>query len=250
MSQTANPFTTDERERIRSRFSRVLERPEIYLAHHSLGLPPDELLTSLTRFADLWYTQMDLAWKEWINEINRFCANTAALIGMEGQDCVVMKTSCGQSLRAVLNALPRDESLRPINIVATRGEFDSIDFILKMYQDKGRAKITWVEPKLSGQGMPLFDAQDIVNAITPDTDLVITSLVMFNTGQVLNGWDEIAAKAKECNAYLLGDAYHAVGVIPVDLAGFDFLMGGSYKYTPGRTGSLLAYHQPTPAGIG
>src|SRR4029453_13324496 len=86
-------------------------------------------------------------------------------------------TSAGQGLRAILNsydATPR--------VVATRGEFDSLDVILREYARRGRITLTLVEPRGDGR----FDTADIVAAIGSRADLVVVSQVMFNSGQPLN----------------------------------------------------------------
>lgn len=220
-------------------FSRVLSRPGIYLANHSLGRPLDQVATDVSAGLDQWYERLDDAWEEdgWPGSIQDFRSEVAGLIGAGSYDCIVPKTSAGQGLRAVLNALPH-----PVNVVSTRGEFDSIDFILKTYVAKGCASVTWVE----GTGeIPMFSAEDIVAAIGPETDLVVVSQVFFSTGQILNGLDQVISAAHGAGAMVLVDTYHAVGVLPVDMMSLnaDFMIGGSYKYTRGGPGACwLAIH--------
>ena len=60
-------------------------------------------------------------------------ARLARLLHAPRADCVVPKTSAGQGLRAVLNTY--DSAPR---VVATRGEFDSLDVILREYARRGR----------------------------------------------------------------------------------------------------------------
>jgi len=43
------------REHVWPRFSRVLQRDEIYLANHSLGRPLDRLSADVQEALDLWY---------------------------------------------------------------------------------------------------------------------------------------------------------------------------------------------------
>lgn len=229
------------REHIWPLFSRVMAKPGIYLANHSLGRPLDCVSEEIRGGVDQWYERLDEAWEDdgWPGEIDRFREAVACLIGAPRGDCIVPKTSAGQGLRAVLNALPTD---RPLRIVATRGEFDSIDFILKTYAHKGRAEVRWVE----GHGeIPLFQAEDIQNAISPDTDLVVVSQVFFSTGQVMPGLNSIIEHAHRQGTLVLVDAYHSAGVFPVDMAAMDadFMIGGSYKYTRGGPGACwLAIH--------
>lgn len=234
------PLTEDSlRETIWPLFSRVMRRPGIYLANHSLGRPLDQVAGDVSAGLDQWYERLDDAWEEdgWPGAIQDFRSEVAGLIGAGSYDSIVPKTSAGQGLRAVLNALPQ-----PVNVVSTRGEFDSIDFILKTYAAKNCANITWVE----GRGdIPLFSAEDIVTAIGPETDLVVVSQVFFSTGQVLTGLDQVISAAHGAGAAVLVDTYHAVGVLPVDMMSLnaDFMIGGSYKYTRGGPGACwLAIH--------
>src|SRR5437867_5544158 len=105
-------------------FSRVLARnaSEIYLANHSLGRPLDATANDVAEAITLWQAQMGEAWDAWLTESDAFRARLARLLHAPRADCVVPKSSAGQGLRAILNSydmVPR--------VVATRGEFDSID---------------------------------------------------------------------------------------------------------------------------
>lgn len=223
------------REQVFPLFSRALgcerARGEIYLANHSLGRPPDRTGEDVARAVELWYRDMDGAWDAWIAEQNAFRGNIAALIGATSGDSVVPKTSAGQGLRAVLNALP---TTRP-KVVATTGEFDSIDIILKTYAHKGRASVSWVPPDETG----LFHAERIAGAITPGTDLVVVSHAIFATGQLLTGLEGVVERAHRAGALVLLDTYHTAGAIEVGFGtlGADFAIGGSYKYTRGGPGA-------------
>jgi kynureninase len=135
-------------------------------------------------------------------------------------------------LRAVLNAFDRTP-----RVVATRGEFDSLDVILREYARRGRIALTLVEPRADGE----FVADDVLAAIAPSTDLVVISHVLFQTGQRMPGVDAIVARAHAAGARVLLDVYHSLGVLPVDIAalGVDFAVGGSYKYLRGGPGACF-----------
>ncbi len=129
----------------------------------------------------------------------------AQLLNAPRADCVVPKTSAGQGLRAILNtfdSIPR--------VVATRGEFDSLDVILREYARRGRITLTLVDPRGDGR----FDTADIVSAIGARADLVVVSQVMFSTGQRLDDLPDIVAAAHRAGGRLLLDVYHALGVFP------------------------------------
>jgi kynureninase len=220
-------------------FSRVLDaqRGRIYLANHSLGRPLDATEADVREGLALWYARLGGAWDKWGAEIAAFRARLAALTGAMRPDCIVPKTSAGQGLRAVLNTYDRVP-----RVVATRGEFDSLDVILREYARRGRISLSFVEPRDDGD----FAADDLIAAIAPDTDLVVVSQVMFQTGQIIPELPAIVARAHAAGARVLLDVYHSLGVFPVDVGalGVDFAVGGSYKYLRGGPGACFLYVAP------
>ena len=235
-------------------FSRALagdrSRNEIYLANHSLGRPLDQTADDIAGALDMWYTGMDNAWGAWIDAMDDYRARVARLIGRSRPDAVVPKTAAGQGFRAVMNALPHDCP----TVVATTGEFDSIDFTLRTYARKGRARIKWVKPDDAG----LFHAEDVIAQIGDMTDLVVVSHAIFATGQIVENIESIVASARAHNAEIVLDTYHTAGVMPLDIdsLGVDFAIGGNYKYTRGGPGACwlaiadrhLRDAGPAPAG--
>ena len=237
------PLTQELIDReIRPQFSRVLSAHSetAYFANHSLGRPLDASFTNIARGAGAWADQLDAAWSDehWMGESLKFRSQLAQLLNLADPGSVVPKTSAGQGLRAVLNSFPVD---RPINVVTTRGEFDSADFILKAYIEAGRANVRWVEPGKNEGPVPMFDASDVLDAIDDSTDLVAVSAVMFGTGQILKGIEDIVTKAHQHGALVLVDTYHALGVFPFSMTdlGADFCVGGCYKYLRGGPGSCF-----------
>lgn len=220
-------------------FSRVLERRQsaIDLANHSLGRPLNATATDLAEAMALWQRQLGDAWDPWLEEMRAYRARLGALLHAPREDCVVPKTSAGQGLRAILNtyhSAPR--------VVATQGEFDSIDLILRHYARRGRIALTLVEPRADG----LFAADDLRAALRSGVDLVVLSQIVFNTGQVLPDLSALIADAHALGARVLVDVYHALGVFPVDIAALDadFAIGGSYKYLRGGPGACYLYLHP------
>ncbi len=208
------------------RFSRVMQREAIYLANHSLGRPPDRVADDVRAALDAWYADMEAAWPFWLEKRNQFRKLTATLVHAPRPDCIVPKTSAGQGLRAVLNALPG----KP-RVVTSDGEFDSIDFILRVYREKGRIDlriVPWRELSPAG------------------ADLVVLSSVMFRSGEVVPNLARLVRGAHDAGAMVLLDVYHHAGVLPLDLAGIgaDFAVGGSYKYTRGGPGACWLYVRP------
>jgi kynureninase len=218
-------------------FSRVLASDRIYLANHSLGRPLDAMAEDVREATVLWETKLGDAWDAWLEEQKAFRTRIAQLIHAPRMDCVVPKTSAGQGLRTVLNALPGVP-----RVLSTRGEFDSIDFLLKQYATLGRIEMRWVEPDEEG----LFTVPGVMRHLRPGIDLVVISQVMFANGQTVHNLQQLADACHSVGAKLLVDSYHAVGVFPVDVASMlaDFVIGGSYKYLRGGPGACFFYLSP------
>jgi kynureninase len=220
-------------------FSRVLARraAAIDLANHSLGRPLDATAADVAEAIALWEDRLGDAWDGWSAEMDAYRARLARLLGAPRADCVVPKTSAGQGLRAILNSydsVPR--------VLATRGEFDSIDVILRHYARRGRIALSFVEPHEDG----LLAADDLLRAVREGVDLVVISHVVFNTGQLLPGLPALVEAAHAEGARVLLDVYHSLGVFPVDVGALDvdFAIGGSYKYLRGGPGACYLYLHP------
>ncbi len=231
-----------------------MSRNEIYLANHSLGRPLDQMAEDVVSAVDLWYSRMDDAWDDWLAEMNRWRANVAKLIGCGRSDAIVPKTSAGQGLRAVLNAFPQD---RPVRVITTRGEFDSIDFILKTYAHHRRAEVHWVEPSMREGPVPIYSVDSILDAVNRGgrrdgnaAGLIVVSLVFFGTGRILREVPKLIGEAHDRGWLVLLDLYHAAGVVPLsfDECGADFGVGGSYKYLRGGPGACWLALGPSSTG--
>ena len=240
----SEPLTEESVSRhIAPLFSRTLASRDIYLANHSLGRPLDQTALDVAEAAQLWQTKLGDAWEEWLAEREAFRARLARLINAPRPDCVVPKTSAGQGLRTVLNALPGQP-----RVLTTRGEFDSLDVILKQYAARGRIRIRWIEAGENGH----FNLQQLIDAVSAGTDLVVVAQVMFLTAQIMHELDTLTTACHANGARLLVDAYHSIAVFPVDVAAMraDFLIGGSYKYLRGGPGAGFLYISPEALASG
>jgi kynureninase len=222
---------------VRPLFSRALAPGlPIYLANHSLGRPLDRVFEDVARALEAWTRKQGEAWDDWLAARERFRTLTAQLVGASSGDSIVPKTSAAQGLRAVLNSF--DSSIR---VVTTNAEFDSIDFVLRVYRERGRIELVSVPAK----------AEALVAALRERTDLVVVSTVLFRNGEIVANLDQVIAAAHATGAKVLLDVYHHAGVLPLDLAALnaDFAIGGSYKYTRGGPGACWLYVHPRWHGL-
>lgn len=219
-------------------FSRSLAAPGIYLANHSLGRPLDQTEDDLREGFTHWQTKLGNAWDPWQEEEQQHRSRLAQLIGAPRTDCIIPKTSAGQGLRTVLNALPGTP-----RVLSTASEFDSVDIILKQYAAVGCIHLQLVNCHTPDGSI---DLSPLLETIHGNADLVIVSQVLFSTSQVIPHLDRLAVACHRSGARFLVDAYHAVGVLPIDVAAMqaDFMIGGSYKYLRGGPGAAFLYISP------
>jgi kynureninase len=219
-------------------FSKTLAKPGIYLANHSLGRPLDQTEDDLREGFSHWQNKLDDAWDPWLEEEHAHRSRIAQLINAPRTDCIVPKTSAGQGLRTVLNALPGTP-----RVLTTAAEFDSVDIILKQYAAAGKITLH-TAPHKSPDGK--IDLTQLIHKIREGIDLVVISQVLFTTSEIIPNLDHLAAECHNAGARLLVDSYHAIGVFPVNVAAInaDFLIGGSYKYLRGGPGAAFLYISP------
>ena len=225
-------------------FSRTIAAPGIYLENHSLGRPLDQTEEDVREAAQLWQTKLGAAWTEWTQAERDHRVRIAQIINAPRADCIVPKVSAGQGLRTVLNALPGTP-----RVIATTAEFDSVDVIVKQYAAAGRIQLQLISVHETAGGLNLTALENVIAA---GVDLVIVPQVFFMTAQIVPGLDSLAQHCHAHNSRLLVDAYHSIGVFPVDVTAMkaDFVIGGSYKYLRGGPGAGFLYLSPAALNSG
>src|SRR5262249_51691914 len=89
----------------------------------------------------------------------------------------------------------------------------------------------------------------VLEAIDERTKLVAISHVLFRSAFIMDV-APIVRRAKEVGALVSLDAFHSVGIIPVDVKalGVDFLSGGVLKWLCGGPGGAFLYASPETTG--
>ncbi|MEJ7812656.1 MAG: aminotransferase class V-fold PLP-dependent enzyme [Gemmatimonadaceae bacterium] len=228
---------TDPLLRFRAEFP-ILERTT-YLVSNSLGAMPRAVPDRLAEYASLWEHEGVRAWtKGWWEMPVEVGNEIAPLLGAGAGD-VAMFPNVSIAQAAIISALdypaPRD------TIVTTALDFPSVRYVYEGLAKRLGARIVEVP---SDDGISV-DHDRLLEAIDERTRLVAISHVLFRSAFVMDA-ERICRRAREVGALVALDAFHSVGVLPVDVrrSGADFLTGGVLKWLCGGPGGCFLYVSP------
>lgn len=216
----------------------ILERTT-YLVSNSLGAMPRNVAERLAEYVDQWAELGVRAWANgWWDMPVRVGDEIAPLIGA-GTGEIAMLPNVTIAQTSVLSAL--DYSQGRDTIVMTELDFPSVRYVYDELATRLGARIV-VVPSEDGIGI---DTQRVIDAIDERTKLVAISHVLFRSAYIMDA-AAICRRAKEVGALTSLDAFHSVGVIPVDVKalGCDFLAGGVLKWLCGGPGGAFLYASP------
>ena len=220
----------------------ILERTT-YLVSNSLGAMPRAVPERLAEYAEAWGEFGVRAWAEgWWEMPLRVGDEIAPLIGA-GPGEVAMLPNVSIAQAAVISALDYPPARN--RIVMTALDFPSVRYV---YDGLAARLGATIEVVGSDDGGLSIDLERLLAAIDERTRLVAISHVLFRSAYVMDV-DAICARAREVGALVALDAYHSVGVIPVDVkrSGVDFLTGGVLKWLCGGPGGCFLYAAPEAA---
>ena len=218
-------------ENARSRIG-ILRR-YVYLDNASSGPLPDPVAYAVKSFVE-----------EWASE------------GEPWEDGVIAGVECRRLFSQLVNASPEEVALLPgvtyglavilsslrlkrgSNIVVSSLNFPTSILIARSMASRGLVREVRVTEARNGS----VDVGVYERLIDDNTSIVMVDYVGWLSGHVEN-LGEIARIAHEHGAILVSDAFHAVGVLPVDVKSLDVdvLMTGSYKWLMSIHGVALAY---------
>ena len=218
----------------------ILDRTT-YLVSNSLGAMPRAVPDRLAEYVDAWAELGVRAWSQggWWEMPVAVGNEIAPLIGAGlGEVAMMPNVTIAQSvvLSALEYAPPRD------TIVMTALDFPSVRYVYDELATRLGARIRVVE---SDDGISI-DTARLVEAIDERTRLVAISHVLFRSAFVVDV-DAVCRRAHEVGALVSLDAFHSVGIMPVDVKamGVDFLTGGVLKWLCGGPGACFLYASPT-----
>jgi kynureninase len=236
-TESATVVMSDSLLHFRSEFP-ILERT-VYLASNTLGAMPRRVADRLAEYVDVWAEQGVRAWAgDWWKLPGGVGDEIAPLIGAGAGEIVMLpNVTIAQAtiLSAVRYAAPRTR------IVMTELDFPSVRYVYDLLATRLGAEIVVVP---SDDGMNI-DLDRLLASIDERTALVAVSHVLFRSASILDA-DALCAHAHRMGALVSLDAFHSVGVIPVDVkrSGADFLTGGVLKWLCGGPGGCFLYASP------
>ena len=196
---------------------------------------PDQLAEYVDQWAELGVRAWASGWWDMPVTVGN---EIAPLIGAApGEVAMLPNVTIDQT--SVLSAL--DYSAGRDTIVMTELDFPSVRYVYDGLATRLGARIR-VVPSDDGVGI---DTQRLVDAIDERTRLVAISHVLFRSAFIMDV-ETVCRRAREVGALVSLDAFHSVGVIPVDVKqlGVDFLSGGVLKWLCGGPGGAFLYVAP------
>ena len=219
-----------------------------YLDTATYGLPPRSVVAAVERALAGWQTRA--SWLEWEADAERCRDLFAAIVGAEATD-VAMTTSVSVAAGLVAASLPAGEG---DNVVVHESDFASNLF-------------PWTALERRGVQVRALALDELETGIDERTALVAVSAVQSADGRVgdltvLNGHvgsltpdmpaaDDVRGghgPVPGTGPRLFVDATHAVGAIPIDVRGVDYLACSAYKWIPAPRGLSFLYVRPERLG--
>jgi kynureninase len=210
-----------------------------YLVSNSLGAMPRTVPARLAAYADRWEQEGVRAWANGWWEMPVTVGDAIAPLIGAGDGEVVMAPNVSLAQAMVVSAI--DFSSPRNALVTTALDFPSVRYVYDGLATRLGARIVEV-PSEDGIGI---ETDALVEAIDDRTRLVAISHVLFRSACILDV-AAVCRRAREVGALVMLDAFHSVGVLPVDVQaiGAHFLTGGVLKWLCGGPGGCFLYVSP------
>lgn len=201
----------------------------LLLSGHSHQAWPDCARDAQLQAFDDAARDVDAKWTRAFEQAARVRRGYAQLLGEASNTNYTLAGNTHDLLVRLLSALPLRQRPR---LVTTDGEFHTARRQLRRLEEEG-LEVVWV-PAQPVDTLAERLATEIQGDPGDRTALVLVSAVLFRTGHVVPGLGDLLRACRQVGAELLVDVYHALGVLPFDLAeqGLEdaFVVGGGYKY--------------------
>jgi selenocysteine lyase/cysteine desulfurase len=211
----------------------LLAKGNVYLDNAGAGPPPVPVYEAMRSFLEEWRDYGE-KWDAWLLEIVRAREKFAQLIGA-GVDDVACVPNVTSGLAAIASAL----RLKPgQNVVVSELNFPTNVYMWHSLKEKGVVSEVRVLKAEDGR-IPLASFERAIDDKTAAVSIDYVSWINGCREDIPN----ITRVAHSHGALMLVDAFHAVGVFPVDVRklGVDVLTCGTYKWLMGPHGAAFLY---------
>lgn len=215
----------------------------LHMAAHSHHLWPDasfagqiECWEDAARLADAkWDRVMGEVWPEAQRHV-------AEELGSGRPDAIVFAANTHDFLIRLAAAAPRRAG-GPLRVLTTDGEFHSARRQFARWVESGEM----VQAVVAAEPFDSLTERFLAQARAGEFDLILVSQLLFGSGQLFRGVEELAELADPAGPWVVVDGYHsfmAIESLPAAVAERVFFLAGGYKYAMAGEGIGLMHCPP------
>jgi len=216
----------------------------LHFAAHSHHLWPDASFEGQLQCWEDAATQADHKWDKVMGEVwPEAQGHVAAELGSGVPSAIVFASNTHDFLIRLAAACPRRGG-GTLRVLTSDGEFHSARRQLARWDEAGEVELE----KVPAEPFDDFSERFLSAAANGEHDLILVSQVLFNSGRLFDGVDELTALARPGGPWVAIDSYHAFMAIehPIsrDAAASAFVLGGGYKYAMAGEGMGFMHCPP------
>ena len=226
-------------------FSRSLSAdPErLHFAAHSHHLWPDASFEGQVQAWNDAAAEADLKWDKVMDEVwPEAQGHVAAELGTGQPDAIVFSSNTHDFLVRLVTAAPRRAG--QLRVLTTDGEFHSARRQFARWAEEGWIAVDHVD----AEPFDSFSGRFLAAAQSGGHDFIFVSEVLFGSGRLFDGVEELAPLARSDGPWVIIDAYHAFMAIERPFsetaAQSAFCLGGGYKYAMSGEGCAFMHAPP------
>ncbi|QTD56108.1 kynureninase/PvdN C-terminal domain-containing protein [Parasphingorhabdus cellanae] len=205
----------------------------LHFAAHSHHLWPDAAYSGHMAACDDAMALADHKWDKIMGPVwSEAQGHIAAELKLPDPQTIAFAPNTHDFLIRIMSAIPA----HPVRVLTTDGEFHSFRRQMDRWSETGKVI---VEPVAA-------DAL-VEKAQTGDHHLIFASQVLFNSGTILDGMEQLAGLARPDGPWVVIDGYHGYMALDTDLSPFAdmiFYMSGGYKYAMAGEGVCFLHAPP------
>ena len=202
----------------------------LHMAAHSHHLWPDASFDGHMQYWQDAARLADLKWDKVMGEVwPEAQRNVADELGTAMPDAVVFASSTHDFLVRLVAAAPRADHAK-LRVLTSDSEFHSARRQFARWAEQG-----WLELEtVAARPFADFSERFLQAARGGDHDLILVSQILYGSGRIFDGIDQLAPLGKADGPWVIIDGYHAFMAIDRPLgeaaAKSAFYLGGGYKY--------------------